>query len=160
MSRQVYNRADRNVIARGGLPRNASGREICKWTIGRSCAVRPTRDRRRLPASVASTAPDDTVVASLVGQGGYLITIRRGPIPDECNGVAMTDNWSQRGGIVDGQSVTIVGVYGGGGYTWAGSASDIDDGVDGVTGALSATIAKFCASPDVAPFAISDDISR
>ncbi len=126
MSRQVY-RTDRNVIARGGLPRNASGREICKWTIGRSCAVRPTRDRRRLPVSVASTAPDDTVVASLVGQGGYLITIRRGPIPDECNGVAMTDNWSQRGGIVDGQSVTI---------------------------------AKFCASPDVAPFAISDDISR
>ena len=53
-----------------------------------------------------------------------------------------------------------VGVYGGGGYAWAGSASDIDDGVDGVTGALSATIAKFCASPDVAPFAISDDISR
>ena len=83
MSCQPYNRADRNVIARGGLPRNASGREICKWTIGTSIAVRPTRDRRRLPVGVASTAPDDTVVSSTLTDGGYLVTLRRGPFPDE-----------------------------------------------------------------------------
>ena len=102
MSRQPYNRADRNVIARGGLPRNASGREICKWTIGASIAVRPTRDRRRLPVGITATAPDDTVVASTLTDGGYLITIRRGPFSDECDGVEMPpDLWSQRGFWVD-----------------------------------------------------------
>lgn len=96
-----------------------------------------------------SGSPLIVQTSGLVWNAGAAITIHVKNTTDEItiSGTGLTSGagtyafTGSTTGDAFGTAPLGVGVYGGGGYTWAGSMSDIDDGVDGVSGSLASTLA-------------------